>query len=181
MSIQTPNSKKRKLNGVRSWVWKYYFNENDHDETQASPTSPRCLLCHKLVKMYGASTTQLINHLRTHNVFENTPIESVMTNQTNQSGSALYDDENEYDYIDSDVSHSTDTSNENTPYSQRKIKRIEDKLLRFIIANNLPFAIVESAEFQGLLSEFSRQYKLPCRQTVRNSWLPEKVLILNCI
>lgn len=178
MSIQTPNSKKRKLNGMRSWVWKYYISDNSHDESALSPTSPRCLLCQKPVKMYGASTTQLINHLRTHDVFESTRIETVMANQTNQTASALYDDEYDCDFIDSDVSHS---SNDNTPYCQRKIKRIEDKLLRFIVANNLPFAIVESTEFQSLLNEFSRQYKLPCRQTVRNTWLPEKVLIINCI
>ncbi|RMZ99161.1 hypothetical protein BpHYR1_006729 [Brachionus plicatilis] len=58
-----------------------------------------------------------------------------------------------------------------------KIEKINEKLISFIIANNLPFNIVNSEEFQELLDTIkSHYYQLPCRQTLKYKLLPEMFL-----
>ncbi|RNA02384.1 hypothetical protein BpHYR1_000798 [Brachionus plicatilis] len=63
--------------------------------------------------------------------------------------------------------------------SDLKIEKINEKLISFIIAINLPFNIVNSEEFLGLIGTIkSHYYKLPCHQTLRYKLLPEMFLIL---
>ncbi|CAF1096031.1 unnamed protein product [Brachionus calyciflorus] len=60
--------------------------------------------------------------------------------------------------------------------SSKQKEIINKKLLNFIIKQNLSFNIVESDDFQEFIEAIrSDFYILPCRQTVRNSYLPKMV------
>ncbi|RNA40120.1 zinc finger BED domain-containing 1-like [Brachionus plicatilis] len=55
-----------------------------------------------------------------------------------------------------------------------KVKKLHQKLIKFIIACNLPFNITDSDDFQELIDAIKDEYyKLPCRQTLRYTLLPE--------
>ncbi|RNA36184.1 zinc finger BED domain-containing 1-like [Brachionus plicatilis] len=64
--------------------------------------------------------------------------------------------------------------NKNYLAPDAKVKKLHQKLIKFIIACNLPFNITDSDDFQELIDAIKDEYyKLPCRQTLRHTLLPE--------
>lgn len=104
-----PNSKKRKLIEPRSWVWSYFdipLNTSPDVSDIQRVVHSYCSLCKLQVKIYNSSTSELIKHLRSHQVYENTPIESVMSIRTKINSSY---DEGISD-IEDDDSHSAEST-----------------------------------------------------------------------
>ena len=50
-----------------------------------------------------------------------------------------------------------------------------DCVVDFIAETNQPLSLVDNSSFIKMLSKFDNKYKLPCRQTVTNKYLKEKV------
>ncbi|CAF1130762.1 unnamed protein product, partial [Brachionus calyciflorus] len=59
-------------------------------------------------------------------------------------------------------------------YSKKKQIALNNKLIDFIVGNNLPISIVKSEEFKVLFKEACPSYILPCRQTITQNLIPEK-------
>ena len=75
---------------------------------------------------------------------------------------------------DFDSDESDDCENQSQVYtcSRKKMDQINDKLIKFILNNNLSFNLVESEDFQSFIDSVRKNfYKLPCRQSVRNTLL----------
>lgn len=155
-------SRKRKSIQKRSWCWSYFLT---------SSGLPVCKICSEQVKTYNSSTTELIKHLEKHKIYEN----------TNQS--SLRPKKIRLDFcsdFDSDSSDDEETDENYSISKQSKFDNINRKLMAFILSNNLPFNIVESDEFQEFINSIKKNfYKLPTRQTVRNSYLFQMVFIKN--
>ncbi|CAH1769052.1 3120_t:CDS:2, partial [Entrophospora sp. SA101] len=58
------------------------------------------------------------------------------------------------------------------PYKKEdlKLKKINDKLIKWIIFDQQPFDVVEDKCFVDLVSELDSRYRLPCHQTI-SSWI----------
>ncbi|CAF1109828.1 unnamed protein product, partial [Brachionus calyciflorus] len=100
-----------------------------------------CKICSTQVKIYNSSTTELINHLSEHGIDEK-------SNLADWSRKRLR--------LDFSSESEIESEEENTKEQ----------------TNNLPFNIVESVEFQDFIDSIKKNYyKLPCRQTVKNTIL----------
>ena len=144
---------KNRKNELRSWTWHYFIQ---------SENMPICQICSVRVKIYHSSTTELIKHLATHNIDENTQISRALKR--------LRLDFSSESEMETDVEDVTNT--QLSSRKRKKMEKINSKVMAFILSNNLPFNIVESFEFQDLLDSIKKNfYKLPCRQTVKNTIL----------
>lgn len=165
------NPPKKRKYALRSWCWQYY----EIDKRESS--NAICCICRQSIKTYSSSTTELIKHLQKHHVTESTDVASAMQQvashlmQVDQLTSPDLDD-----IADNDSDTSGDSAIElSTPFNQRKHERIITKLVKFVVCNNLSFQIIDSRSFHDFLGEFTKRYKLPCRQTFRNTYLPNIV------
>jgi hypothetical protein len=63
-----------------------------------------------------------------------------------------------------------------TPYAYGSKEHIEltDSVLNCIVKMNLPISIVDEPSFIIMLSAFNNRLKLPCRQTLSKTLIPEK-------
>lgn len=61
-------------------------------------------------------------------------------------------------------------------YSKKKQVSMNNKLIDFIVGNNMPISIVKSEEFKAFLKEAMPSYVVPCRQTITQNLIPEKVI-----
>ena len=118
--------------------------------------------------MYGSSTTELIKHLRSHEVFESTPIGTAMA-RANYTPTTDSDDDT------STEAAANQGESRRKHFTDKKKQRVNHKLMTFMVANNLPFQLVDSVEFQEFIDELTSQYQLPCRQTFRNTIIGNKV------
>lgn len=153
------DSRPRKSVQKRSWCWQYFLN---------SSGLPICKLCSEQVKTYNSSTTELIKHLEKHKIDENSKQNSqpkkLRLDFCSDMDTEFSDDEG----VDDNFSNS----------KQSKFDNINRKLMAFILSNNLPFNIVESDEFQEFINSIKKNYyKLPTRQTVRNTLLFQMVVL----
>ena len=69
----------------------------------------------------------------------------------------------------------SDGDKENCSLTQKKLNRLNDKLIRFLISTDQPMNLVQSDEFRDFCRELNSNYKVPCRNTVNFNFLPEKV------
>ncbi|RNA38774.1 Leucine- glutamate- and lysine-rich 1, partial [Brachionus plicatilis] len=133
---------------------------------QNNESSAKCNIFQQVITIYNSSTTELVKHLAEKHKISKLSHENIrpskrfcldfeeMANEPEESPKTIKE------YLVSDL----------------KIEKINEKLISFIIAINLPFNIVNSEEFQELLDTIkSHYYKLPCRQTLRYKLLPEMV------
>ena len=84
----------------------------------------------------------------------------------------------DFDYSTDDENNNEASVNEtaNDKLSTKQLININEKLMRLILKKNLSFNIVDCQELQDLLDAIRPSfYKLPCRQTVRNTLLPKLV------
>ncbi|CAF0995662.1 unnamed protein product, partial [Brachionus calyciflorus] len=118
----------------------------------------------KEITIYNGSPSEVSKHLiNEHNITQNTIIAERPTKK--------FDLDFESDNSDDKTSKKVSPTKYQAPES--KVKKIQRKLLQFIIACNLPFNIVDAKEFQDLLNEIKNEYfKLPCCQTFRYTLLP---------
>lgn len=159
------SSTKRKAIPTRSWTKDYFYKVDEKSV---------CRICNEQVKTYNSSSTELIKHLSTHNIDEN-------TDSTQLQCSKKF----KLDFSDLSDSDESDKENDSgTRYTsvrkQNRINHIHQKLIAFILNNNLPFNIIDSPDFQALIDSIRKDfYKLPCRQTVRNTLLVNIVSNIN--
>lgn len=154
------NEKKRKSIEPRSWVWLNFA-------IKLNPKSAKCRVCQKEITIYNGSPSEVSKHLiNEHNITQNT------INAERPTKKFRLDFES--DNSDDETSKKVSPTKYQAPES--KVKKIQRKLLQFIIACNLPFNIVDAKEFQDLINEIKNEYfKLPCRQTLRYTLLPNMV------
>ncbi|CAF1070595.1 unnamed protein product [Brachionus calyciflorus] len=150
----------RKAMIPRSWT-KTYFVLIDGKKT--------CKICNENVKTYNSSTTELIKHLAIHNIDDSTEINEIHSYKRQRLD---FSDESDVEGSDNDQNGENVVNETSSKRKKTKIDVINSKLLAFILNNDLPFRIVESKEFQELIDSIKKDYyKLPCRQTLRNTLL----------
>ncbi len=64
-----------------------------------------------------------------------------------------------------------------TPYHANSFEKnkINNLLLSLIVDTNMPLSIVDRPAFKNYSNGLNARYKTPCRQTIRNTILPQKV------
>ncbi len=67
-----------------------------------------------------------------------------------------------------------------TPYHNNSVERnkLLNLVLELIVDMNLPISIVDHPSFVKLTNGLNNRFKLPCRQTMRKTVIPQKVLFL---
>ncbi|CAF1106996.1 unnamed protein product [Brachionus calyciflorus] len=163
----TNNSGRKKIE-PRSWSRKYFV--------QKDKNLLICNICFIEVKIYNSSTTQLIDHLKIHNINQN--------NQPNIEKNHLKKRRLDFSSESENDENNFDIAQNQTKITIKQKAKINKYLMNFILNNNLPFNIVESPDFQKFIDIIKpNYYELPCRQTVRNTLLNEMVdsvkLLLN--
>lgn len=161
------NVRKRKRYTKRSWVWQYMVASDDG--------MAECRLCKDLLK-YESSTSSLIWHLEEKHKIK----PDGFCNNKKIRLAILSESEDEVD----GGSMEEDRNIVLSSYSKKKQVTMNNKLIDFIVENNMPISIVKSEKFKALLKEALPSYVLPCRQTITQNLIPEKVInikILNLI
>lgn len=172
----------RKSIAPRSWAKIKYFTKQENNMYI-------CNKCFKEVKTYNNSSKQLIDHLKDeHHITKDS--EPDVIKESAKKRRLDFDDDDEdsnntkhvlLDTINDENKDSSNNENQNDEQKSEKINSkkkdlINQKLVAFIIKNNLSFNLVESEEFQDFIEAIRPgYYKLPCRQTLRNSLLPKLV------
>lgn len=151
-SIQPEKNQKRKRYSKRSWVWQFITENGNFAE---------CNLCNEVMK-YESSTSALIWHLE-----EKHKINSGGLCYNKKIKLALLSESDEDDENCNEINESS--------CSKKKITSLNNKLIDFIVANNLPVSLVKNVQFKSLMKEAVSSYTLPCRQTISNNLIPEKV------
>jgi hypothetical protein len=64
-----------------------------------------------------------------------------------------------------------------TPYQNNSVERnkLLRLLLKLIVDMNLPISIVDHPSFIKYTSGLNNRFRIPCRQTIRNTVIPQKV------
>ena len=165
MSDENSN-KPRKVMKRRSWVWKYFDYDPDN-------TKQKCSLCANLIESYGSSTCELIRHLTNkHDISPNMEPDRDVNKHIN----TFNESNDEYSTSEEEVEDGG-TSTSDKKLSKRKQNSIDTALLELMANNNLPFRLVESESFQNIFKLLNKNYRPPCRETLRYKKLPELVNI----
>ena len=112
------------------------------------------------ISTISSSTTGLIHHPSCkHNITEKTSNEEVFENGSD------------------DELLETDSLTLRYENKSKKIKKVDDLIVDFLIENNLPLSLINSEKFKKLLHLDFRDYTLPSKTFLRHRLLPEKVMI----
>lgn len=165
MDTNAPESQTHKASKVRSWAKLNFF-------TKKSDNLYVCKKCYIDVKTYNNSSKRLIDHLK--NVHKITKQDALLSKFDAAKKRKLdFDDDSDFDEEIIEDNNNTPTNDKS---SAKQKENINKKLINFILRNNLSFNLVESEEFQELFDAVRPGfYSLPCRQTVRNTFLPKMV------
>ena len=154
-----PVIKRRRVMKPRSWCWRFF--NRDRDNNLAS-----CNLCsYRTVYRVGDSTTLLIYHLsKSHEIHKF------------QQGDKkkLYANVN-YSESDSESNEDNDTPNTVSILSDKRIAAINRALMKFIICTCQPLSIAQNDYFRGLIAALNPNYKIPCKNIIRDDLIPEMV------
>ena len=180
--IETPlessnsSSKKRtiKFRNKSSWVWSHFKSSDINVEAGLII----CRKCNENVTYDISGPIPLAYHLKArHEIYKHTtnskPLNS-STNNDNTENGILSDS-------DSVFSDQDDTGVDGSPLVKKMIvdreKIIHDKFLDFVIATDQPFSLVNNQELKEFVKCLNSSYKLPCKTTLTDTLLPEKVII----
>ncbi len=119
-----------------------------------------CVICGVVIN-YDSSTASLIWHLTSkHDIRES----SLCANKRIRLAILS----------ESEVSSGDEEESKNEDQFRKNVK-LNNKLINFLVACNLPISVVQMEEFVELMQEAVPNYRLPCRQTITKRLLPEKV------
>ncbi|CAF0706276.1 unnamed protein product [Brachionus calyciflorus] len=102
------------------------------------------------VKIYNSSATQLIDHLKIHNIKQN--------NQPNIEKNHLKKRRPDFSSESENDENNFDIAQNQTKITIKQKAKINKYLMNFILNNNLPFKIVESPDFQKFIDIIKPNY-----------------------
>ena len=139
-------------------------------QLQANERWAKCNIC-DYKSLYIGTTSKLINHLST--VHKITRLTNPPPQSNKRNLDCLIDDDDDDDENDEEASIG---SGENQSAKKRKVDR---RVLQWVIANTQPISVVDCEEFRSVVSALDPNYQLPCRQTFSKKLLPEYVSFTN--
>jgi hypothetical protein len=167
------SSSKKKFRKKSSWVWNHFKISEINSEAGVI----MCKKCNENVTYDGSGPTPLAYHLNArHEIYKHTTKVNSSLNNENTENGIMSDSDSEFsDIEDSDGDH--DGAPPIKKVKVERVKMIHDKLLDFVIATDQPFSVVNNQEFKDFVKSMNPSYKLPCKTTLTDTLLPEKVIL----
>ena len=145
-------SYKRKL---PSFVWEYF--------DEIIPNQTKCKKCDFSCEYYS-STSIMTNHLLKKHGISN----KAKHCKIRKYNHFLYD-QDESEFEDEDDSYDT------------KDESILNAIVDFIVGTNQPLSLVDHPDFKFLLKKLNKHFNGPCKATLRNKLIPNKVYFFRLI